>query len=75
MQQQQQPPPPQQQQHGGSTVLASVLRQKIVCRKLVPSLSGLLEYIKKERGMKNLKVFVDASITEKTPDRVSGARE
>jgi hypothetical protein len=80
MQQQQAPPPPpppqqqqQQQQHGGSTVLATVLSKKVKCSKLVPWLTGLLEFVNKQRGMKSIKVFLDASITEKTPDRVSAA--
>jgi hypothetical protein len=81
MQQQQQqvapPPPPQpppqqqqQQQHGGGSVVAAVLEKRVKCSKLVPSLAGLLEYVGKS-GFKNVKVFLDASITENKGSRVS----
>jgi hypothetical protein len=71
------PPPPLQQlqQHVGSSILATVLSNNIRCSKLVPSLAGLLNFLNQQRSMRAVKVFLDASITESTPDKVCAAGE
>jgi hypothetical protein len=51
--------------------VAEVLERRIKCSKLIPSLGGLLQHLNTD-GVRNIKFFLDAFITERG-DRVRTA--